>query len=167
MAAVMEAKEAQAPVTKPVQTMKLRHNRMERAEVQRTQWLVTCEPNTKPEDLLNPAYWAHVAIKFNPRDVLEVWAEDGEWYAECMVRATDRTWAKVHIIDPLMAAIVSLGDLTAITLFGSQGFVTLPSLIYRQMGSYRMETAAGTALVLAVFTLSLVTLAERWSSRND
>jgi len=97
MAAVMEAKEAQAPVTKPAQTMKLRHNRMERAEVQRTQWLVTCEPNTKPEDLLNPAYWAHVAIKFNPRDVLEVWAEDGEWYAECMVRATDRTWAKVHI----------------------------------------------------------------------
>lgn len=67
----------------------------------------------------------------------------------------------------LMAAIVSLGDLTAITLFGSQGFVTLPALIYRQMGSYRMETAAGTALILAVFTLSLVTLAERWSGRND
>ena len=67
----------------------------------------------------------------------------------------------------LMAAIVSLGDLTAITLFGSQGFVTLPALIYRQMGSYRMETAAGTALILAVFTLSLVTLADRWSGRND
>ncbi len=67
----------------------------------------------------------------------------------------------------LMAAIVSLGDLTAITFFGSQGFTTLPALIYRQMGSYRMETAAGTALVLALFTLALVMLAERWSGRND
>ncbi|MBC8036312.1 MAG: ABC transporter permease subunit, partial [Rhizobiales bacterium] len=67
----------------------------------------------------------------------------------------------------LMAAIVSLGDLTAITFFGSQGFTTLPALIYRQMGSYRMETAAGTALILTVFTLALVMLAERWSGRND
>jgi len=67
----------------------------------------------------------------------------------------------------LMAAIVSLGDLTAITLFGSQGFTTLPALIYRQMGSYRMETAAGTALILALLTLALVMLAGRWSARND
>ena len=67
----------------------------------------------------------------------------------------------------LMAAIVSLGDLTAITLFGSQDFVTLPALIYRQMGSYRMETAAGTALILAVVTLALITLGDRWSGRND
>jgi thiamine transport system permease protein len=67
----------------------------------------------------------------------------------------------------LMAAIVSLGDLTAILFFGSQGFTTLPALIYRQMGSYRMETADGTALILAVFTLSLVMVAERWSGRDD
>lgn len=67
----------------------------------------------------------------------------------------------------LMAAIVSLGDLTAITLFGTQDFVTLPSLIYRQMGSYRMEAAAGTALILALFALALITLAERWSGQDD
>jgi len=67
----------------------------------------------------------------------------------------------------LMAAIVSLGDLTAILFFGSQGFTTLPALIYREMGSYRMETAAGTALVLAVFTMALVTLADRWSGQHD
>jgi len=67
----------------------------------------------------------------------------------------------------LMAAIVSLGDLTAITLFGTQEFVTLPSLIYRQMGSYRMEAAAGTALILALFALGLITLADRWSGQDD
>jgi thiamine transport system permease protein len=67
----------------------------------------------------------------------------------------------------LMAAIVSLGDLTAIMFFGSQGFTTLPALIYRQMGSYRIETAAGTALILALLVMVLVMLAERWSSSND
>ncbi|MGL4297286.1 MAG: thiamine/thiamine pyrophosphate ABC transporter permease ThiP, partial [Aestuariivirga sp.] len=67
----------------------------------------------------------------------------------------------------MMAFIVALGDLTAIALFGSQDLVTLPALIYRQMGSYRFDEAAGTALVLALLVLALVTLAERWSAQHD
>ena len=63
----------------------------------------------------------------------------------------------------VMALILSLGDLTAISLFGTQDFVTLPALIYRQMGSYRFDEAIGTALVLGVIVLALSTLAERWS----
>ncbi|MBI2718543.1 MAG: thiamine/thiamine pyrophosphate ABC transporter permease ThiP [Rhizobiales bacterium] len=67
----------------------------------------------------------------------------------------------------LMAAIVSLGDLTAIMLFGSQDFATLPSLIYRQMGTYRMASASGTALILTLFTFVLISLANRWSVADD
>ncbi len=67
----------------------------------------------------------------------------------------------------LMAFIMSLGDLSAITLFGSQDFVTLPALIMVQMGHYRMEDAAGTAVVLTAFCLVLITLAQTWSSPND
>ena len=67
----------------------------------------------------------------------------------------------------VMGAIVSLGDLTAITFFGAQDFVTLPALIYRQMGSYRMASASGTALILAAMALALVALADRWSRRDD
>lgn len=67
----------------------------------------------------------------------------------------------------LMGGIVSLGDLTAITLFGSQDFVTLPSLIYRQMGSYRMQAAATSALILAVLALIVVAISERWSRGDD
>ena len=66
----------------------------------------------------------------------------------------------------LMAVIVSLGDLSAITLFGSENLATLPALIFRQMGHYRMNDAAGTALVLAAFCFILITLAQKWS-RND
>ena len=65
----------------------------------------------------------------------------------------------------LMAVIVSLGDLSAITLFGSDSFVTLPALIFKQMGHYRMADAAGTAVVLTAFCFALITLAQRWSLR--
>ncbi|MBL8905852.1 MAG: thiamine/thiamine pyrophosphate ABC transporter permease ThiP [Rhizobiales bacterium] len=57
---------------------------------------------------------------------------------------------------------ISLGDLTAITLFGSQDLTTLPALVYRQMGSYRLDAAAGSALVLAVFSTAIIAMAERW-----
>jgi thiamine transport system permease protein len=67
----------------------------------------------------------------------------------------------------LMAVILSLGDLSAISLFGSQNLITLPALIMAQMGHYRMDAAAGTAVVLTAFCLVLITLAQRWSSRND
>jgi thiamine transport system permease protein len=63
----------------------------------------------------------------------------------------------------LMAVIVSLGDLSAISLFGSDSLVTLPSLIMRQMGHYRMDAAAGTATVLTTFCFVLITLAQSWS----
>jgi thiamine transport system permease protein len=85
-------------------------------------------------------------------------------------------WPRFRIIDlpvlkiPLglaaaMAFIVSLGDLTAITLFGSQDLVTLPALIYAQMGSYRIDAAAGSALVLAAISFTLVVLFEKLGSR--
>jgi thiamine transport system permease protein len=64
----------------------------------------------------------------------------------------------------VMALILSLGDLTAISLFGTQDVVTLPALIYRQMGSYRFDEAIGTALVLGFVVLAFSSLAERWSA---
>lgn len=66
----------------------------------------------------------------------------------------------------VMALILSLGDLTAISLFGTQDFVTLPALIYRQMGSYRFDEAIGTALVLSALVLAFSSLAERWSDQQ-
>lgn len=65
-----------------------------------------------------------------------------------------------------MAALVSLGDLSAILFFGGGDYVTLPALIYRQMGSYRMEGAMGTALVLALLSFAVLSAAESWSRRH-
>ena len=64
-----------------------------------------------------------------------------------------------------MAFVLSLGDLTAITLFGSQSLLTLPALIYAQMGSYRIDAAAGSALVLALLAMAVISLLDRWSAK--
>ncbi|WP_439258348.1 thiamine/thiamine pyrophosphate ABC transporter permease ThiP [Lonepinella sp. BR2271] len=49
-----------------------------------------------------------------------------------------------------LASCLSLGDFTAIALFGNQDFSSLPYLLYQQLGSYRGEEGAVTALVLLV-----------------
>ncbi len=66
----------------------------------------------------------------------------------------------------LMGFVLSLGDLTAITLLGSGGLVTLPSLVAQQMGNYRSAEAGGTALLLAVLCFSLTVWAHRLGDRR-
>lgn len=51
------------------------------------------------------------------------------------------------------ALALSLGDLGAIALFGSQDLATLPWLLYSRMGSYRTADAAGLALLLGILCL--------------
>lgn len=68
-------------------------------------------------------------------------------------------WARFRLIEwqtlraPLqyafaLAFALSLGDFTAIALFGNQEFTSLPHLLYQQLGSYRSQDAAVTAGIL-------------------
>ncbi len=59
------------------------------------------------------------------------------------------------------ALALSIGDLGVIALFGSEDFTTLPYLLYQRFGTYRIDDAAGLALVLLVYCLGLVFLADR------
>ncbi|WP_371315820.1 thiamine/thiamine pyrophosphate ABC transporter permease [Aeromonas sp. sif2433] len=60
-----------------------------------------------------------------------------------------------------LSMILSLGDLGAIAMFGSQALTTLPWLLYQQLGSYRLTDAAATALLLLILCFSLFWLVER------
>lgn len=53
---------------------------------------------------------------------------------------------------------LSLGDLGAVALFGSENISTLPALIYARMGSYRSDDADGLALILGAICLVLALL---------
>ncbi len=86
--------------------------------------------------------------------------------------------ARLRLIDwpvlrrPLSVALafalaLSLGDLGAIALFGSEHLVTLPLLLYQRLGSYRVNDAAGLALFLGALCLAIMTLAERAARRDS
>ena len=60
-----------------------------------------------------------------------------------------------------LSAALSMGDLGVVALFAPPGGGTLPLELYRLMGAYRMEDAAGAALLLLVLSLGLFWLLDR------
>jgi thiamine transport system permease protein len=117
---------------------------------------------------------ALMSLPFVARALLPALARSAEAHDRLCLSLGLSGWARFRLVELpvakraiglalVMALILSLGDLTAISLFGTQDFVTLPALIYRQMGSYRFDAAIGTALVLGAMVLAFSTLAERWS----
>ncbi|WP_413993006.1 ABC transporter permease subunit [Labrys okinawensis] len=86
-------------------------------------------------------------------------------------------WTRLRLIEwPLLAPsataafafamALSLGDLGVVALFGSEGLVTLPSLLYAKLGSYRIEEADGIAALLAGLVLVLFLVADRLGGRH-
>lgn len=89
--------------------MQLNPARLAQGEYVRTVHVATAEQGTAEEDLINPAYWAHVASKMRPWDRIEVRSDDGTFYAELLVLDSSRTWARVKLLKflPLTSADVS------------------------------------------------------------
>ena len=54
-----------------------------------------------------------------------------------------------------LAATLSMGDMGVIALFGTQDLTTLPLLIYRLFGAYRMDEAAAVAMLLCLLCFIL------------
>lgn len=65
--------------------MPLNVNGLLLAESKRTIYRVSLYANTKPEDLLDPAFWVHVGPQMRPDDRIEVVGFDKEWFGEVIV----------------------------------------------------------------------------------
>ena len=87
-------------------------------------------------------------------------------------------WVQLRLIDmpalfkPMLTAFsfamaLSLGDLGAVALFGSDSFVTLPWLVYSRMGSYRTNDADGLALILGIVCLLLTIAGTMGPARRE
>ena len=61
-----------------------------------------------------------------------------------------------------LGLLLALGDVSVFALFGSYDEPTLPWLIYRYAGSYRLEEAAIAASLLLLVSISLLLLLERY-----
>ena len=66
-----------------------------------------------------------------------------------------------------LAAALSMGDLGVIVLFADPQGATLPLQLYRLMGAYRMDAAAGAALLLLMLSLGLFWLFDRGGRLAD
>lgn len=69
-----------------------------------------------------------------------------------------------------LAAALAAGDLGVIALFAPADAPTLPLLVHQLMGAYRMEEAAGAALLLLALALGLFALCDLWGrggARHD
>lgn len=64
-----------------------------------------------------------------------------------------------------LAAALSMGDLGVIALFASDQAATLPLVVQRLMGAYRMETAASAALLLVGISFGLFWAFDAWGRR--
>lgn len=88
-----------------------------------------------------------------------------------------RGWSWVRIVvlprvrGPLgfgagIAAALSMGDLGVIALFAGQSQETLPLAMFRLMGAFRMEAAAGAALVLVTLTFTIFWICDQGGRRD-
>ncbi|MDA7426305.1 thiamine/thiamine pyrophosphate ABC transporter permease ThiP [Thalassococcus lentus] len=65
-----------------------------------------------------------------------------------------------------LTAALAMGDLGVIALFADPDRTTLPLQVYRLMGSYQMEEAAGAALLLLMLSFALFWIFDRGGRAN-
>lgn len=101
-----------------------------------------------------------------------------QYYEKLCLSLNIQGWQRFKLIEyPLLkaplkyafalATTLSLGDFTAIALFGSPDFTSLPHLLYQQIGQYRSQQAAITALILLGLCMVLFLFIERSKKSDD
>jgi hypothetical protein len=70
--------------------------RLKPAEFTRVEFVLITHATNEPQDILKAEFWAHVADKLKPRARIEVWADNGTWWAELLVLEVGRGYARVH-----------------------------------------------------------------------
>lgn len=140
-----------------------------------TGWFILVNPVMNPADLALPVTAlvnALMALPFALRIVVPRLRETVQDYGRLAQTLGLQGWPlwRILILPRLRAqlgfatgltAALSAGDLGVIALFADQDRVTLPLQMYRLMGAYQMEAAAGAALLLLGLALGLFWICDR------
>lgn len=125
--------------------------------------------------IANPVTWALavtavvnavMALPFALRAIAPGVHQAEDSYAKLAASLNIRGWAWMRLVilprirRPLgfaagLAAALSMGDLGVVALFADAEHATLPLQLYRLMGAYRTDHAAGAALLLLLASLSM------------
>jgi len=78
---------------------KLSEKNLHSADYVRQCFRVAPPAGTVFDEMLDPHYWAHVARRITPHDIIEVVPEDGSFFARLFVINSDKLWVKVAKIE--------------------------------------------------------------------
>ncbi|MFV2054312.1 thiamine/thiamine pyrophosphate ABC transporter permease ThiP [Aliiroseovarius sp. YM-037] len=120
---------------------------------------------------------AAMAVPFGLRVLIPAAREVEESYGRLAQSLNLTGWSRLRYLTlprlrrPLgfaggLAAALSMGDLGVIALFADPEVATLPLQLYRLMAAYRMDAAAGTAVVLLGLSLALFWVFDRGGRVN-
>ena len=94
----MDQAEKSKPAAKPLKDHRLDSGRFELSEYIQHHWQARAEQGVTLEHLKDSAYWANFGHKMAPWDIIIVRTDDGTLWAELLVLACGRAWAKVHVL---------------------------------------------------------------------
>ncbi|QUJ76059.1 thiamine/thiamine pyrophosphate ABC transporter permease ThiP [Sulfitobacter albidus] len=140
-----------------------------------TGWFILINPVADPFDFALPvtiAVNAMMALPFALRTLVPPMRDTVATYGRLSASLRLRGWRfwRIVLLPRLRAQIgfaagltgaLSMGDLGVIALFADPERVTLPLQMYRLMGAYRMEAAAGAALLLLALSLGVFWLCDK------
>ncbi|WP_158117095.1 thiamine/thiamine pyrophosphate ABC transporter permease ThiP [Vibrio cincinnatiensis] len=134
-------------------------------------------------DVFSMAYWLVVAVNslmalpYVIKTLAQPMLHLEQRYQFLCASLGIRGWARIRLIEwralqkPFAHALsisflLSMGDLSAIALFGSQQLTTLPLYLYQLLGSYQMPAAAVVSLALLVLSVGIYYGVERLFHRH-
>ncbi|MBS9778276.1 MAG: thiamine/thiamine pyrophosphate ABC transporter permease ThiP [Gammaproteobacteria bacterium] len=115
---------------------------------------------------------ALIAMPFALRVLAQPMYDNMTYYERLCASLGIRGWARFRYIEwctirrPVKSAFalssaLSMGDFTAIALFGNNDFTSLPRLLYQQLGHYRSDEGAVTAMILLIFCALIFLVVEQ------
>ncbi|XAW89331.1 thiamine/thiamine pyrophosphate ABC transporter permease ThiP [Vibrio sp. CDRSL-10 TSBA] len=129
-------------------------------------------------DVFSLAYWIVVAVNalmalpYVVKNLSQPMLQVAQQYQFLCASLGMQGWQRLRLVElralrkPLAYAftlsfLLSMGDLSAIALFGSQDFRTLPLYLYQLLGSYQMQAAGVVSVVMLLLSIGLFYLIER------
>ncbi|MGH1576226.1 thiamine/thiamine pyrophosphate ABC transporter permease ThiP [Planktotalea sp.] len=137
-------------------------------------------PFAAPQDwamLVTACVNAVMALPFALRVLIPAVQDTCDGYGRLSLSLGMSRWAMVRMVilprvrAPLgfaigLSAALSMGDLGVVALFAGTQEATLPLQIFRLMGAYKMDVAAGAALLLALLSFGVFWMCDAWGRRN-
>lgn len=91
--------EGNGSTKKPFKREPLIDTRIKLAEFVATDYRAVLEQGTTLDEIKEPKFWAHCAVKLRQYDEIRCIEESGAFRAHLLVTACDRNWAMVEVLD--------------------------------------------------------------------